>query len=259
MNYPTTLLRRPPLLLIGLLLILSPCSLSAMQFKALVFSDKSDKWHHPNVPVARESFEALARKHFFELTWVETAEAFSDQEFAAYDVIVFISASPCGLDDDKRKEFQAYVAGGGGVVGVHFSFAFEDAERQWPWWEELVGNVFVCHPPQQSGIMTNEAPDFPACLHLPEKWLWTDEWYTFKLPFREDLNVVLTVDEDSYYPRPQDVMGEFHPIAWYHEPGGGRLFYTSLGHITESYRDPLFLQHIYGGMLWAVGERDPKW
>ena len=231
----------------------------AKQFSALVFSDKSDKYHHPNVPVARESFEMLSQKHFFEMTWVGSLEDFSRQDFAAFDVIVFISASPCGLDDQRRKAFQAYANGGGGIVGVHFSFAFADAERQWPWWEELVGNVFVCHPPRQSGVMTVEEPDFPACMHLPQKWLWTDEWYTFNLPFPDYLNVILTVDETTYYPRPQDVMGDFHPVAWYHEPKGCRLFYTSLGHITESYRDPVFLQHIFGGMLWAVGERDPKW
>lgn len=246
-------------LFLGLIVILLPCGLPAKQFSALVFSDTADKWHHPNVPVARESFEMLSRKHFFDLAWVETIADFAKQDFAAFDVIVFISASPCGLDDEKRKAFQQFARNGGGIVGVHFSFAPADAERQWPWWEDLVGNVFVCHPPRQSGIMTNEAPEFPACMHLPRKWLWTDEWYTFKLPFPDHLNVILTVDEASYYPRPEDVMGEFHPVAWYHEPQGCRLFYSSLGHITESYRDPVFLQHLFGGMLWAVGERDPKW
>lgn len=246
-------------LCLGLLPILLSTTLGAMQFKALVFSDKSDKWHHPNVPVAKEAFEILSKKHFFEMTWVETNETFASQDFSAFDVIVFISASPCGLDEDKRKEFQEYVASGGGIVGVHFSFAFADSEYQWPWWEELVGNVFVCHPPQQSGIMTVEEPEFPACMHLPKKWLWTDEWYTFNSPFPDHLNVILTVDESTYYPREEDIMGDYHPVAWYHQPGEARLFYTSLGHVTESYRDSVFLQHVYGGILWAVGERDPKW
>ena len=107
--------------------------------------------------------------------------------------------------------------------------------------------------------MTVEEPDFPAWLHLPSKWLWTDEWYTFNLPFPDHLNVVLTVDESTYYPRKEDVMGDYHPVAWYYQPGEARLFYTSLGHITESYRDSVFLQHVFGGILWAVGERDPKW
>ena len=61
-------------LCLGLLPILLSTTLGAMQFKALVFSDKSDKWHHPNVPVAKEAFVKLSKKHFFEMTWVETTE-----------------------------------------------------------------------------------------------------------------------------------------------------------------------------------------
>ncbi len=47
-------------------------------------------------------------------------------------------------------------------------------------------------------------------------------------------------------------MGDFHPVAWYHEYDGGRSFYTALGHIEETFSDPLFLMHIYGGIYWAA-------
>jgi len=47
-------------------------------------------------------------------------------------------------------------------------------------------------------------------------------------------------------------MGEFHPIAWYHEFDGGRSFYTALGHIPGVYRDEVFLSHLYGGIYWAA-------
>jgi len=232
---------------------------TAIQFRALVFADLADKYHHLSVPVARESFERLSERHYFKLTWVETAETFAQQKYEEYDVIVFISGSPCGLNEAKRSEFVQYVENGGGIVGVHFSFAFKEAERQWPWWEDLIGSTFASHPPIQSGIACVMDHDFPACMHLPAKWVWTDEWYSFATPFPEHLNVVLTVDEASYYPREEDVMGSPHPIAWYHEPYGARVFYTALGHIPDTYRDPVFLRHIYGGMLWAVGERNPKW
>ncbi len=36
-------------------------------------------------------------------------------------------------------------------------------------------------------------------------------------------------------------------MAWYHAYDGGRAWYTALGHTIESYRDPLFLGH-----LWAA-------
>jgi len=47
-------------------------------------------------------------------------------------------------------------------------------------------------------------------------------------------------------------MGGDHPIAWYQEFGGGRSFYTALGHAEIYYNDPWFLQHLYGGIYWAA-------
>lgn len=241
------------------LLLVSTYTVRAEQFSALVFSDAYDQFHHRNVPAVREAFEFLSKKHFFDLTWVERDAEFGRQTFADFDVIVFVSANPCELSEEKRAEFQEYVASGGGIVGIHSASATAREPKRWAWWEELVGRVFLSHPPQQTGTIKVVDPDFPACLHLDEKWIWTDEWYTFATPFPENLNVLLEVDEKSYYPGPEHFMGESHPVAWYHETFGGRVFYSSLGHIEKSYSDPDFQQHMFGGMLWAIGERDPQW
>jgi type 1 glutamine amidotransferase len=42
-------------------------------------------------------------------------------------------------------------------------------------------------------------------------------------------------------------------MAWYHEYEGGKVFYTELGHTNESYSEPLFLQHILGGISYVLG------
>lgn len=72
------------------------------------------------------------------------------------------------------------------------------------------------------------------------------------------MNYILAVDEKTYDPEADwgrvagKGMGKFHPIAWYHEYDGGRAFYTALGHMGSTYSDPLFMEHIYGGLYWAV-------
>lgn len=246
-----------PLSIFALLLVVSVSSARSEQFSALVFTDAYDQFHHRNVPAVRETFEFLSKKHFFELTWVETDAEFGKQTYADFDVIVFVSANPCELSEAKRLEFVEYVAAGGGVVGVHSASATAKEAKRWLWWEELMGRVFLSHPAKQSGVLRVVDEDFPACMHLDDKWLWTDEWYTFETPFPEKLNVLLEVDEKSYDLQPNHRMGESHPIAWYHEPEGGRVFYTALGHIAEGYADAEFQQHIFGGMLWAAGNRDP--
>lgn len=228
---------------------------SAEQFSALVFSDAHDKFHYGNVPAVREAFESLSKKNRFELTFVDTDRSFAKEVFANYDVIVFVSANPCELDEEKRAEFQDFVAKGGAVVGVHSASATRNEPRRWSWWEELIGRVFTSHPAVQSGIISVVDHEHLSCMHLDSKFLWTDEWYSFETPVPESLNILLTVDEDSYRLRPKQVMGEGHPIAWYHEPNGARVFYTALGHIPENYSESDFQKHILGGMLWAVGSK----
>jgi hypothetical protein len=87
---------------------------------------------------------------------------------------------------------------------------------------------------------------------LPRHWQRTDEWYGFAASLRGSIRVLATVDETSYAPG-DSAMGGHHPIAWSQLYGGGRSWYTALGHTPESYAEPLFRQHLLGGVLWAAG------
>ncbi len=63
----------------------------------------------------------------------------------------------------------------------------------------------------------------------------------------------MTLDETTYSPG-AGAMGFDHPISWVQEYQGGRSFYTALGHTAASYSDPLYRQHLLGGIEWAAGE-----
>lgn len=118
--------------------------------------------------------------------------------------------------------------------------------------------MFKTHPKIESAKISLTDNSFPGLEGHPENRWWTDEWYEFQEEKVDDLNYLITVDESTY-----DVtddwgkgvshgMGEFHPVAWYHEFDGGRSFYTAMGHMPENYRDQLFLEHLWGGILWAA-------
>ena len=53
-------------------------------------------------------------------------------------------------------------------------------------------------------------------------------------------------------------MGANHPIAWYHTFDGGRSWYTAMGHTSASYSEPLFLAHLWGGILYAAGDTNER-
>jgi type 1 glutamine amidotransferase len=68
---------------------------------------------------------------------------------------------------------------------------------------------------------------------------------------------LITIDEGSYNLGKLKPMGE-HPMAWCHEFDGGRSFYTELGHTEESFSEPLYLQHLLGGIQYVIGKKHTK-
>jgi hypothetical protein len=62
--------------------------------------------------------------------------------------------------------------------------------------------------------------------------------------------VLASVDESRYQ---GGLMGADHPLVWCREPadGGGRCFYTALGHHTAAYADPDFRRHLAGALRWV--------
>ena len=81
-------------------------------------------------------------------------------------------------------------------------------------------------------------------------WTRTDEWYDYLTNPRSEVNVLLTLDENTYS---GGTMGNDHPSAWYHDYDGGRSWYTGGGHTEESYSEPDFRAHLLGGLRYAAG------
>ena len=46
-----------------------------------------------------------------------------------------------------------------------------------------------------------------------------------------------------------------NPIAWARTVEGGRVFYTALGHTTQSYSERFFLRHVANGLDWVLAAR----
>ncbi|MDD9207826.1 ThuA domain-containing protein, partial [Georgenia sp. 10Sc9-8] len=198
-----------------------------------------------------------------ELT-MESTPFTSAEDLSQYATIIFVSPvdgtnnqdpeAPRLLDDAELAAFQGYIRDGGGFVGIH---AATDAMHAVPWWSELTGGGarFQSHPRQQEATMHVEDPTHPSTEMLPLVWERFDEWYNYTANPRADVHVLITLDEETYNPG-SGAMGEDHPIAWCQNFDGGRSWYEGAGHTDESYSDPLFLEHILGGIEWTAGVVD---
>ncbi|WP_062063755.1 ThuA domain-containing protein [Cellvibrio sp. OA-2007] len=229
-------------------------SAQAQQFNVLLFT-KTSGWHHESVNEGVTAMRAMALRHHFNIDWHEDASIFNDEKLKNYQAVIFLLTTGDILNDEQQAAMERFIRSGKGFVGIHSA---SDTEYDWDWYTKMVGRTFHIHPVIQTAELTVTNRKFPGVERMPERFLWTDEWYEFGAERIKGLNYILTVDEQTYDPKVSwgdkkgEGMGKFHPIAWYHDYDGGRAFYTALGHLPATYSDSLFLEHIYGGLYWAA-------
>ena len=214
--------------------------------KVLVFC-KTAGYHHNSIAAGVKAIMKLGRKNDFDVDSTTDATKFTSDNLKQYAAVIFLSTTGDVLNDAQQAEFEKYIRNGGGFVGVH---AATDTEYDWPWYGNLVGAYFKSHPAQQMATIQVIDTNFIATKGLPNEWKRFDEWYNFKW-MATDLHILLKIDETSY--KGGEMNGN-HPMSWYHEYDGGRAFYTELGHTDESYTDPLYLNHLLGGIKYAMGK-----
>ena len=215
--------------------------------RVLIFS-KTMGFHHASIPKGIDAVIKLGQENGFDVDTTTNSDKFNDDTLKQYSAVIFLSTTGHVLDYRQRAAFERYIQSGGGFVGVH---AATDTEYDWGWYGRLVGAYFNGHPKPQEAKFIIKDKNFPATKFFKDTvWTRTDELYNFK-KINPKIHVLITIDEKSYE---GGTNGAFHPMSWYHDYDGGRAFYTEMGHTDESYSEPLYLQHLLGGIEYAIGD-----
>lgn len=215
--------------------------------KILIFS-KTAGYHHQCIVLGKKAISKLCKSNHIEVDTTTNSSDFNEGNLSNYAAVMFFNTTGDVLSRNQEEAFEKYIQAGGGYVGVH---AASDTEYDWSWYGQLAGAYFVSHPNIQEAKYIVQDSKFIASHFLPSEWIRTDEIYNFKI-VNPKVNVILTVDEKSYE---GGANGDPHPIAWYHEYDGGRAFYTALGHTDESYSEDHFMNHLLGGIQYAMGSQ----
>lgn len=230
--------------------VLLACHRYEVPPRVLVFT-KTEGFRHNSIPAGIVAFQKLCTQHGVMMDTTELASRFTEQNLRRYAAVVFLNTTGDVLDPVQENAFERYIQAGGGFMGVHSA---TDTEYKWTWFGGLVGGYFNGHPPgtHQATLQVKDH-SHESTRHLGSDWARTDEWYNLR-DVNPNVKVLLNIDEQTY--KGGD-MGQNHPMAWYHEYDGGRAFYTAGGHTLESYEEPAFLQHLLGGLRYAIGNNKP--
>nr|WP_295924091.1 ThuA domain-containing protein [uncultured Dyadobacter sp.] len=238
------------ILLLFLSLGFSWACLAQKRPRVLIFS-KTLRYYHESIPSGIRAITALGKANGFDVDTTKDAGYFTDQTLKQYAAVIWLSTTGDVLNAAQQEAFERYIRSGRGYVGIHSASA---SEKEWPWFGQLTGAVFVNHPPDPvPGVVQVTNRKDPSTAHLPERWEWKDEWYNFNKR-TGNVEVLFLADEKTYEGGTE---GDYHPLAWKHSFDGGRAFYTALGHLASAYEDPLFQKHLLGGIRYAIGLPNP--
>jgi type 1 glutamine amidotransferase len=230
-------------------------AVAASKAHILVYSG-STGFRHDSIPAAVAALKAIGAKSGYVVDATEDPEVFSVDQLKQYQALVLVSTStdPKKPESEwftgaRRDALQGFLKDGKGVLALH---AAADSHYNWDWYGQMIGGYFDHHPkgtPQ--GTVTVVDAQNPATAKLPRALVRNDEWYYYK-DFDPTVRVLITVDPKSIGAGEADVNP--NPLVWCHNFGGGRVFYSALGHTSESYSEPYIVKLLTGALAYTVGK-----
>lgn len=227
--------------------------------KILVFS-LCKGYAHDVIPVANQAIRIMGEKTgAFEAHFSDRMSAFDAENLSKYDAVLFNNSTQLDFENPAhRKALLEFVESGKGVVGIH---AATDSFYEWPEGARMMGGLFDGHPWGAGGTwaVKIDEPDHPLNRAFnKEAFLIRDEIYQIKGPYSRDTHrVLLSLDMSSY--RNTRVEGMKRDdmdfaVSWIRNQGRGRIFYCSLGHNPDVFRNSAILRHYMDGIQFALGD-----
>lgn len=227
--------------------------------RVLVYTKNGKGYVHKNIAASVEALKKIGEANNLIVDVSDDAAVMTAENLKRYHCLIFSNTCNDIFDTEEQKQaFVDYIQRGGAFVGIHSA---SDSERSWPWYTKMIGGKFKKHPAFQPFEIKVIDKNHPAASKLPEIWKKEDECYymeelnpEIRILLAADLRTVKYTEKDIH---PGRIFGDYFPLAWFHEFEGARVFYTALGHDSKDYSDPVYIQHLTGGILWALGKK-PK-
>jgi type 1 glutamine amidotransferase len=239
-------------LLIAFILV---SNLTQAQQKRILVLAEHDKNHTPYVEAAKIWLDSLALAHNFRVDYSEDPE----RPFNDYNLIFQMNYPPYMWSDKAKAAFEKYITEGkGGWVGVHHATLLGefDGYPMWNWFSDFMGGIrfkdYIAG--FASGTVNVENTGHPVMSGLPKQFtIAKDEWYTYNKSPRPNVSVLANVDESTYSPKSDKVMGD-HPVVWSNPKMKARNVYIFMGHDPILFHDRNYKTLLKNALMWAVKE-----
>lgn len=239
--------------------------------KVLVFY-RCEGFVHTSIAPGNHAVVRLGEKTgAFTADLADDYEVFNSDNLLGYDAVLFNNTTRLKMPEESMREaLLAFMAEGKGVIGIHGA---SDNFYEWKEGGEMMGGHFNGHPwtAGKHWAFQLDDPEHPVNQVFEGKGFWhKDEIYQYKpdtFAGPEKLRLLVSLDmskkpvadqleakqfarfNETYPPGNRPV-----PVSWVHEYGGGRVFYTNLGHNDLTFANAPVLQHLLDGIQFALGD-----
>jgi type 1 glutamine amidotransferase len=112
-------------------------------------------------------------------------------------------------------------------------------------WREFLGVTSRRHDHMSRYPVKKLHPGDKILSQMPDNWVTPkDELYVIEKLWPNALALATSVSE---------LDGKAHPVVWINRYGKANVFGTTYGHSDETFADPVFLDYVSRGLLWAAG------
>ena len=233
------------------------------KLRVLILSGRNNHDWRTTTPSLRKILVDSGR---FDVRVEEEPGGITAATLAAYDVLVVDYQGP-RWGEVTEKAVVDFVKQGKGLVGVHganYTFAGLDVLadghqptglKQPPWteYQQMIGGWWTLGPPKSTHALRHVFTvkfvdrDHPITRGLAESFPTSDELYN-NAQMSAQAHVLARAFDDPA----NGGTGKDEPLMWTVNYGGGRVFYTALGHDLSAQQEPGFVSTFARGVEWAA-------
>jgi uncharacterized protein len=174
-----------------------------------------------------------------------TTRAFADPSIANLSLIVPIYTMS-KIEKDEVQNLTKAVENGVGLGGWHGGMgdAFRDAVD----YQFMCGGQWVAHPGNVIDYTVEVTrPDDPIMHGIADFPYHSEQYYMHVDPSNEVLATTTFSGDHAPW-----IKGVVMPVVWKRKHGQGRVFYSSLGHVSKEFEVPEMRTIVKRGLLWAA-------
>jgi uncharacterized protein len=174
-----------------------------------------------------------------------STRAFADKAIRDLSLIVpIVTMSSIGTDEVAM--LTGAVRDGVGLAGYHGGMG--DAFRDSVDYQFMVGGQWVAHPGNIIDYRVDiKKPDDPVMKGIKSFAYRSEQYYMHVDPANEVLATTTFGTEHADW-----IGGVVMPVVWKRHHGKGRVFYSSLGHVSAEFQVPEMKTILRRGMKWAA-------